>query len=223
MTEIIPAVLPKSFKELKQTLGRLNGLVSLVQIDIADGNFVPNATWPYTKEHDEHFEALANQEEGLPFWEELDFEIDLMVAFPEEVLEQWLNVGASRVVLHYESNENIADAIALAKDLELEVGLAIGHETELPKISKLIADVDFIQCMGIRKAGYQGQEFEQETISRVAVLRKEYPELSISVDGGVTLENALDLIAAGATRLVVGSAILTSSDISATIEEFQDL
>jgi ribulose-phosphate 3-epimerase len=135
-------------------------------------------------------------------------------------LEAWFNAGARRVVLHFESNKNIVEAIGLAKDLEFEVGLAIAPKTPIEKIAKLISDVDFVQCMGIRNVGYQGQVFEEETISRVAHLRELYPELVISVDGGVTLENASALIDAGADRLVVGSALFGSPDVEESLREF---
>ena len=77
--------------------------------------------------------------------------------------------------------------------------------------------------MGIEKIGFQGQSFDERVLHKVNDLRERFPELIISIDGGVSLETAPLLIKAGANRLVAGSAILKSEDIEKTIKEFQSL
>jgi hypothetical protein len=76
MREIVPAILPKSFAELEEKLPLVSGIVPCVQIDLCDGRFVQSTTWPYGANHDAHFDAILSEEEGMPFWNELQFEFD---------------------------------------------------------------------------------------------------------------------------------------------------
>src|SRR5205085_673045 len=100
--EIIPAILPKDFAELTEKIALIKGFTKTVQIDICDGQFVQNATWPYRK-HDDNFDRLLREEEGLPGWESLNYEFDLMVNKPEEIVEEWVHAGAARVIIHAEA------------------------------------------------------------------------------------------------------------------------
>ena len=77
--------------------------------------------------------------------------------------------------------------------------------------------------MGIARIGFQGEPFDERVIEKIKEIKKHYPEMIVSVDGGVSLENAQALIEAGATRLVSGSAIFEDSDISSIIGEFRNL
>src|SRR6185436_5296895 len=102
--QILPAIIPKDREDLEEHLSQVLGLVSLVQIDICDGKFVKNVTWPYFKgKYSDDFQNILKEDEGLPFWKEIDFEIDLMVANPFEVVTDWISAGASAVILHIES------------------------------------------------------------------------------------------------------------------------
>ena len=81
MIEIIPAILPKNYEDLKNKIALVRGIVPVVQIDICDGIFVPSKTWPFSTggAEDYNFHRILNEEEGMPFWEDIDFEFDLMV------------------------------------------------------------------------------------------------------------------------------------------------
>src|SRR3989344_3349064 len=87
MIKIIPAIMPDSYDDLVQKAGRVRGHVPLAHIDIMDGVFVRSKSWPYTTggvKKDAHFFALSAQDEGMPFWEALDYEIDFMIKdFPK--------------------------------------------------------------------------------------------------------------------------------------------
>jgi ribulose-phosphate 3-epimerase len=169
---------------------------------------------------------MQNQEETLPFFDELDYEIDLMIAEPEKHIEEWLPLGASRLIFHIESIKNyelffghdffVEGARQIGGQTVIEVGIAIDPGTPLEKIETYIAKVDFVQCMGIAKIGYQGEPFDERVLDHINALRIKYPNLPISVDGGVTIESAPLLRAAGANRLVSGSAIFNSGDIATT-------
>ena len=81
MIDIIPAILPKNYEDLKNKIALVRGIVSVVQIDICDGIFVPSKSWPFTTGgfDDDNFFKIINEQEGMPFWEDVDFELDLMV------------------------------------------------------------------------------------------------------------------------------------------------
>ena len=73
MIEIIPAILPKTFDELSDAMSQVSGLVHTVQVDVCDGVFVSNKTWPYIKPNDPDFANLLKENGGFPYWEEMDF------------------------------------------------------------------------------------------------------------------------------------------------------
>ncbi len=241
-THITPAILPKSFEDLVEHLDTINALVPIVQIDVVDGKFAPNKTWPYTQgiqSTDRKFLSIVNQEEGLPYWESLDFEIDLMVSDPVFVANQWIAAGARRVVVHVRSLTE-AEFVKLAREVhdkgvELYMGVEIeGEETAKQYISALEKNVGHtvvgpkniisgIQCMGIDRVGFQHQKFNPQVLQVVQNFRGLYKDVAITVDGGVSLETAGPLFDAGTTTLVSGSAVFESQNIIDTLEHFEEI
>ncbi|OHA24026.1 MAG: hypothetical protein A3B11_01545 [Candidatus Taylorbacteria bacterium RIFCSPLOWO2_01_FULL_44_26] len=219
--EIIPAILPKDFAELEEKTGLLDGLVKTVQIDVCDGSFTPKASWPYRK-NDDYFEKITSEEQGMPCWETLNYEFDLMVNNPEKVVEQWLIAGATRIAIHAEAKGDITKTITSLVGC-VEIGLALNVDTPLGTIVGFKDNIQFLQCMGIEDIGFQGQKFDTRVINRIKRLREMFSDLIISVDGGVSFENAQELISAGADRLVIGSAIWNSDNIVEMIRKFQRL
>lgn len=215
--EIIPAILPKDFDEIVEKVSLVKSLAKTVQIDICDGRFVQSMTWPYENNNGE-FEKIVNEDEGMPEWQYIDYEFDLMVNNPEEIVDKWVLAGASRIVLHAEVKGDIKKAIEILKD-RVEIGLALNVETPIEEIGKY-GEIDFIQLMGIDNVGFQGQEFDIGVIEKVKEVKKSYPNYPVSMDGGVSLDNALQLIQAGVNRLVIGSNIFESKDIQNTINKF---
>ena len=105
MLEIIPAILPKDYDDMKDKISLVRGIVPLAQVDICDGVFVPSKTWPFSTEglHDFNFLKILNEEEGMPFWEDIDFELDLMVADAVSNFDIYTKLGARRIVFHLEA------------------------------------------------------------------------------------------------------------------------
>lgn len=240
MTEIIPAILPQDIDDLREKLSLISGIVAMVQIDACDGKFAPTKTWPYKKGVDETFLRIVGQEEGFPFWDSVDFEADLMVKRPENIIDSWIAAGAKRIIIHIESTP---DPLSLFNKTSqeyrypsessygIEIGAALNIETPNEEVYSFLneiddegrAVIDFVQFMGIKNIGYQGEPFDERVFEKIHDLRERFPDTIISVDGGVSLENAAELIEAGADRLVSGSAIFESGDIAGTIETFQNL
>jgi len=219
--EIIPAILAQDFAELTAHIDMIKGFTKTVQIDVCDGQFVPNATWPYRK-HDDSFEKIAHEDEGLPGWEQLNYEFDLMINRPEEKAHEWVSAGAARIILHAEAKGDIAKALVELAGA-VEVGLAFNIDTPLDILELHKERIQFVQCMGIDRIGFQHQAFDDKVIEKITAVKARYPDMIVSVDGGVSLETAPKLIAAGADRLVVGSAIFDSENYIDALNQFKRL
>ncbi len=231
MIDIIPAVLSKNYEDLKNKVALMRGIVPVVQIDFSDGIFTPNKTWPFDTGgiEDFNFRKILNEEEGMPFWEDLDFELDLMVSDSISNFDIYTKLSPKRIVFHLEAVgdkeefKNFLEGMDVYIKDAIEIGLAINTTTPVEDIFPFINEVDFVQCMGIEKIGYQAQDFDERVLSQIKSLKDKFPDLVISVDGGVNFETAPALINAGVERLVVGSLILKSQDIRETIFELENL
>lgn len=226
--------MPDTYEDLLAKAKRVQSLVPLAQIDIMDGAFVKSKSWPYSEggtRREPHFMALMGQDEGMPFWEDLDYEIDLMIGEPEKHIDEWLPLGASRLIFHIESIKDLdlffahdmwkEGARDIGGEKVVQLGLAINPDTSLDAILPHIPKIDFVQCMGIAKIGYQGQPFDERVLAHINALRVAYPNMPISVDGGVNMDTAGLLKQAGATRLVAGSAIFGATDVAGAIDGLQ--
>jgi len=226
MIEIIPAVIPKDMNEIRDKVVQMRGIVSFVQIDIMDGKFVEAKTWPFFPKDKRGVEEIMKEEAGMPYWDEINYEFDLMVEDAGRDIEKYVALGASRLIFHFEAEsklqENLENMEPYIRNM-VQIGLAFDIATDVLEVLPFIPLVDFVQCMGINKDGVQGEPFDEKAIGHIKAVRKVYPEIPISVDGGVNLSNAKSLIEAGATRLVSGSTIWRSFDAEQTIKEFQSL
>lgn len=204
MTEIIPAIIPQDLTDLTQKLELVKGLVDTVQIDFCEGGFLPN--------------------QPLPFTDMLDYEAHLMVAEPLTRLSSLAKIGFSRVLIHVEtlSAEVFAETIHEWRAV-CEIGAAVEIETSLSAIDSFAHELKTIQLMGIAHIGRQGEPFDERVIARVREAHARFPRLMIAVDGGVSLANARALLDAGASRLVVGSAIFGAPDAKDAIAQFKSL
>ncbi len=223
MLEILPAIIPQNLEDLKIHLARVKGLVPVVQIDVLDGNFTTKKSWPFFEEDKKHFEKIIAQEEGLPFWDSFYFEADLMIIKPEEHIEDFIFAGFSRLIVHIESTNKMGEIIDKAHELDAEIGIAINIETPNEVLDEYIDKIDFVQFMGIAEIGSQGQPFDMRVVEKIVQLKSQYPDIIISVDGGVSIETESFLIGAGAERLVSGSTIFESEDIEKTIRQFHTI
>jgi ribulose-phosphate 3-epimerase len=232
MSEIIPAILPKDFDDLYEHMNLVADYVPLVQIDVTDGTLTPDSTWPYKGDREE-FDKIISEDEGFPLWEDVGFEVHLMVGAPEGIAEDWIRLGAQRVIVQaesFESGEDLSTFLGIMRDryrkgslLDIEFGLALNMETSIESMTKHVLEADFIQLMAINEIGGQGREFEPKVFDKIRMLRANFPEIVIAVDGGVSLENADQLLKTGANRLVVGSAIFSAEEPLDALEDFLDI
>ncbi len=223
--EIVPAILPDSFEDLEAKATRVKGLVPRMQIDIANGSYAPTQTWPYTNEG--HLARLLSQDEGLPFWEDLSYEVDMLIANPEDVLDQWIDIGVDAVIVHIESTNEYSLILQKARTRGVEVGWALKPSTPNQKLFDVIESTgempDFIQVMGNDTIGHSGVELDESVYQKIGGIRAKYPEIPIAVDIGVNEDTAEALVDAGATKLVAGSAIFDAPDVTEAIQAFSNL
>lgn len=231
MAEIIPAILEKKFSEIKKKLAILRGRVECAQLDFCDGVFVHSVTWPFASGglSDPDFRKIINEEEGLPYWQDFDFELDLMAMEAVENFDLYMKLGPKRIVFHLGAQKNPDDFAEFLEGIDnyvrdnTEIGLAFSPSDDLAVVTRLSHKVDFLQAMGIDQIGLQGQKFDEKVIENIKLLKNTLPGIVVAVDGGVNLEDAEAILAAGANRLAVGSAIWQSPDPIGALEKFQSL
>lgn len=229
--EVIPAILVKDYEEMKNKIALVRGVVPLVQIDICDGVFVPSKTWPFATggANDVYLQQILNEQIGMPFWEDVDFELDLLVSDAVENFDIYTKLGPKKIIFHLEAFEDREEFKNFLEGMDtyirdsIEIGISTNPDTKVEEIFPFVNIVDFVQLMGIDTIGFQNQEFDPKVLENIKILKEKYPDLKISVDGGVNKSTAPLLREAGADAIVSGSAIFNSGDIIGTIEDFRNL
>jgi len=225
MIEIIPAILPKSATDIEVQLSHIQDLGGTVQVDMVDGVFVKNISWPYNAPGS--FEVFANGDEGIPFWQEFEFQFDVMAEHPEQHVEQYVRAGASGIVIHARAEGALASLNLLQQYrgtelVPVEVGLALMAGASPELLEGCAGLYDFVQVMGIGRVGVQGQPFDERCLELIQKLRELYPELVIQVDGGIDMETIKKVAHAGANRVIVGHAILNADDPNEAIHDLRE-
>ena len=208
--EIVPAILETSFTAIEQRIKTVSGFADWVQIDLCDGIYIPQKTW---LPNDTFIEKI--NEEGMPGWEDVDFEFDLMVQDYKKYIEYAKDLGAARIVCHLDTIENVRIASEICRGYDIAFGLSCGS-IDVLKVAIEEVLVDYIQVMGIETIGLQGQGFSEcklEYIKAIANILKEQNEerVIIQVDGGMTDESIKACKDAGASRFAVGSYLFKYS------------
>jgi len=220
MVEVIPAILSKTYSEVEEKIRKVEPYVSWVQLDIADGVFVPNVTWNNPKElRPEDFSIFL--------------EAHLMVANPASKIDDWISAGVKRIIVHIEAvctesnhkkedlvQHEVIDMAKKAHEAGIEFGLALNPETPLNVIEKFLQHCDLVLLLGV-SPGFSGQKFKEEVLQKIKELRKSAPNVKVEVDGGINLEIGRRCLEAGADILVVGSYIFGAKDVKKAIEELQ--
>jgi len=207
---VIPTVVPRDLDHLLSYAAFVATFSDSLHVDIDDGQFAPSTTWPLSDP-----QQLAELD-TLSLPPQLAYEAHLMTANPADLGVRFAHAGFSRIVMHREPFGTPAEARAALDECRAagarEAGLALLLETPLSLLEEVAPACDFVHLLSVARIGEQGQPFDESTLSRVEELHALYPDLMVSIDGGVTEATVEQLVRAGANRLAVGAAISTSED-----------
>lgn len=213
---IAPSVLSADFANLGSEIQMLNESdAKWIHIDIMDGMFVPNISF------------------GFPVLEAINkistkfLDVHLMIEKPERYLTQFKHAGANLITVHYEACTHIHRTIQEIKSLGCQVGVAINPGTPITVLNEIIQLVDLVLIMSVNP-GFGGQTFIPNSIQKtkdIKVLANKCGNinLKIEIDGGVSVTNAKELIAAGANVLVAGNFVFNSKNPKLTISDLLKL
>lgn len=197
MPHIVPAILEKTKEDFLEKVFiavKLPG-IERVQVDFADGAFVPNITLPAA--------------EMDPLNPAFHWEAHLMINEPKDFLDYEI-CGFKTIILHYEaypSKTALMEAVRAIKTLGLQAGVCINSETPVSSLLDLQEEVRHFQLMSI-VPGFQGSDFLPGSLERIRELRKLVPTATIEVDGGIGQGNIKSVAEAGADLLICGSSLV---------------
>lgn len=154
-------------------------------------------------------------------------DVHLMIENPERYLEDFAKAGADLITVHIEATHHIHRAVQQIHDLGLKAGIAINPGTPVSVLEPIIRDADMILVMSVNP-GFGGQKFipyALEKLKQVKALAEKAgkSDLLIQVDGGVTMNNVEEIIAAGANVLVAGSSVFDGKDATSNAAAFTEL
>jgi len=172
-------------------------------LDVMDGKFVPNISY------------------GMPIIAQMKkrakkiFDVHLMIEQPERYLEDFKKAGADYLTVHCETGYHLHRTLTSIRALGMKAGLSINPHTPVEMVRDIIHEIDLLLVMSINP-GFGGQKFLPLTFNKIRqakeMIVKAGSNTLIEIDGGVTIENAADIIAAGADVLVAGSTVFSAPD-----------
>lgn len=214
--KLAPSILSADFARLGEQVQEAEAAaVDWIHVDVMDGHFVPPITigplivrWlrPVT---------------GLPL------DVHLMIEQPERQLEDFAKAGANRITVHVETCPHLHRTVEQIKALGLKAGVTLNPATPLSTLEEILPVVDLVLIMSVNP-GFGGQSYIPASTGRIARLRQMLDALGspaeLQVDGGVNTTTISEVVGAGATVLVAGSAIFNQrASIAENIRKLRTL
>jgi ribulose-phosphate 3-epimerase len=215
MPIIAPSLLSANFLELQKDCDMLNNSAAdWFHLDVMDGRFVPNISF------------------GLPIIEQIRkatskvCDVHVMILEPEKYAEAFKKAGADVYTVHIEACPHLHRNLQQAKQIGMKAGVALNPHTPIHSLVDVIQDIDLVCLMSVNP-GFGGQQFIPQTIQKIIELKtlitQKNTNTLIQIDGGVTLLNAPEILAAGADVLVAGNTVFKSENPTQTIAALKAL
>jgi len=208
-TLIAPSILSADFARLADEVAAVERAgADLLHIDVMDGHFVPNLT------------VGPPIVEALKKVTKLPLDVHLMITNADAFIPEFAEAGADYLTVHVEACPHLHRTIQSIKERGVKAGVTLNPATPISSLQEILPDVDLILIMSVNP-GFGGQKFIPSALNKVvtarAMLDRIHSRALLEVDGGLKVDNASQVVAAGATILVVGSAIFSQRDYAGTI------
>ena len=137
--EIIPAIMPANYRDLEKKVEQVVGSVKTIQLDLMDGKYVTAKTWPLNDMYGDNWLGLTREEFGMPHWEAVDYELDLMVNDIPNIFAELVTMGPKRIIFHFptgaakiEELKNFIKNLDTFYKYEIELGIAYDDDDSIP-------------------------------------------------------------------------------------------
>ena len=212
MVELAPSILSADFARLADEVAAAErGGGTVIHVDVMDGHFVPNITLG---------PPVVN---SLRKVTKLPLDCHLMIENPDEFIPAFAEAGADMVSVHVEACRHLNRTLQLITDHGMLPGVVINPATPVEALSEVLSMVHHVLVMSVNP-GFGGQKFLQQSIARIAHLRRLRHELGlnyrIEVDGGIAHDTVASVVEAGADMLVAGSAIFAPGKTEENARDF---
>ena len=207
---IAPSILSADFARLADEVARVEaGGADLLHVDVMDGHFVPNLT------------VGPPIVEALRKVTKLPLDVHLMITNADAYIGEFADAGADYLTVHVEACPHLHRTIQAIKERGVKAGVTLNPATPLGSVEAILPDADLLLIMSVNP-GFGGQSFIPSSLQKIsqarAMIERVGSRALLEVDGGVKVENAAQIVQAGADILVSGSAIFSSRDYGATIK-----
>ena len=196
-----PSLLSADFGNLRAEAKEVEPLATYFHIDVMDGHFVDNLTIGPP--------VVNSLRRGLT----KPFDIHLMIDHPIAYVPRFEIMEGDIITFHVEAKDDPSRTIETIHETGAKVGISLRPGTPIETIFPYLDRVDLVLVMSV-EPGFGGQAFMPKAIERIRALRRQIGDrtITIEVDGGINLENVRDVVEAGATLIVAGSAIFKERD-----------